>query len=211
MTTFLLTLGFDTTAITKCLVKENVKENDKVIILRPSGEKDDRGKQAIKDIEDFLSKIGNVELITKNFHPATPFKAAAEIISLINNMEEDNVVGITGGSREIILPFLIGIISKTRKINEFYMFSDIDRRLRRYDLPNLLFNPDKKDLSILLSTKKYKRMHILAENLDMSQSTISRRCSKLKENKLLKSKRKGKNKMFKITKYGKVILEIHKK
>jgi len=210
MTWFFLTLGFDTSALTRCLVRENLDKEDTVIIFRPSGEKDDRGKRALRDVEDFLSKIGDLDLRVQNLHPATPYKSAIKIINKLQATNQRRVVGITGGGRGLVLPMVISIITMSDKIDKFYGFSDVDRRLRKFRCPNLLFQPDDKDLAILELTDEYQQMDRLATELDLSQSTISRRCSKLKENQLLESKKKGKNKFFKITTPGQMILKIYK-
>lgn len=210
MTNFIFTLGFNTSALTKCLVREDVDEGDIVHILRPSGERDDRGKQAVNDVEEFLSKIGKIDLKVHNLHPDTPYRSTIKIIDLINQDAQRIVVGITGGGRELVLPLVISTITLSKKIDDFYAFTDVDQRLRKFEIPNLLFKPDEKDIKILEKTKKTKMIKNLAEELELSQSTISRRCSKLLENKLLESKRKGKNKTFKITTPGEIILKVHK-
>ena len=57
MKTYISLLGFDISQFFSLIVKYGIEKNDRIVLIRPQEEYDERGRRAVQEIEDIAKKI----------------------------------------------------------------------------------------------------------------------------------------------------------
>ncbi|WP_292343281.1 CRISPR-associated CARF protein Csa3 [Methanohalophilus sp. DAL1] len=209
MKTYISLAGFDTSQILSLVVKYGLEEGDKIILIRPEDEKDERSAstvQAVKDLAKQIDRSINIDVHRVNHRNFDSMLLS--LIELIKNTPGQIIANISGGPREIFLAYTIACLSQSHKITTATNFSDIDRTMNEINLVNIIYRLDKKEKNILeeICQENFLTINQLASNLQISESTASRHVSKLEKRGALKVKQKGKIKEVKITLTGKILL-----
>jgi len=210
MRSYISLSGFDTSQILSLIVKYGIEGNDKIILIRPEHETDDRGEttiQAVKDLSKQIDSNIKVEIHRVDHHNFEDM--VLSFIDLIKNTPGEIITNISGGPREIFLAFTIACLSQSDKINRTTNYSDIDRVMKEITLPNIIYALDEKLKEILYDINKNQPTTVteIANRLNLSESTVSRQIKKLFERKALDIVQEGKSKKIRVTLAGKILLK----
>ncbi|MHB8100912.1 MAG: CRISPR-associated CARF protein Csa3 [Methanosarcina sp.] len=211
MKTYISLLGFDTSQFFSLIVKYGIEKNDKIILIKPQDECDERGQRAVREIEDIANKID--KSITVDVYKVNHLDFSSmllSIIDLLNSTETEIIANISGGSRDIFLAFSIACMTNLDKISKITNYSDIDRELREITLPYIVSSLDVKLITLLqdIVTHEPTIASEIADRLQISESTISRNLNKLKELRAIDVNHQGKIKYISTTTTGKIFLKI---
>lgn len=217
MKTYLSPLGFDTSHLISLIVRFGIESEDKVILIRPTQE-DDRAERAIEEIKEIGKKIGPNITITviqvnhRNFQEMVLqfidiIKASSDVPQRGNTLH----VNLSGGPREILIALTTACVTMSDYINSTTYFSDIERELGVLQLPHITIPPDEKEFSLLQDIKKNgpTTLSDIATRLQISESTISRQCSRLIGLRWIKVETRGKNKFVELLSTGEIMIRLY--
>jgi CRISPR-associated protein Csa3 len=209
MKTYISLSGFDASQIVSLMVKYGIEGGDRLILIRPEIETDQRGESTVQAVRDLSRQINSsIELQVHRVDHRDFEGMVFSLKNLLENAEGKIVANLSGGPREIFLAFTIACLSQSGKIYKATNFSDIDRRLTEITLPNIAAVLDEKQKRILKDVLENQPTTItgIAERLSVSESTISRQVARLTELKALDFNQKGKTKEIRITLTGKLLV-----
>lgn len=215
MKTYLTPLGFDTTHIFSLLVRFGIESHDKVIIIRPQKD-DDRSIRANEELVELTRKIGDniiVEVQKVNHLDYLDMVLhCAKIISDVSEKGESGdklYVNLSGGPREILIALTTASLAFTEKIHLVTSFSDVDRIMQVISLPNITAIPDEKEYNILVDIQLNGPTAFaeISSRMQISESTISRQCSRLAGQQWIIVETRGKNKCATISPSGKIMIQ----
>ena len=209
MKTYISLSGFDSSQIVSLIVKYGIEGGDCIVLIRPEEEKDPRGEQTVQAIRDLSRQIDS-SIDLKIYHVNhRDFEGMTDSLKhLIENAKDEIVVNLSGGPREIFLALTIASIACSNKISKATNYSDIDRRLNDFVLPNIAAELEEKQKLILLDVENNQPTNIgdIAQRLSVSESTISRQVGRLVDLKALNLVPKGKMKEISISLTGRLLL-----
>jgi CRISPR-associated protein Csa3 len=211
MKTYISLLGFDTSQFFALIVKYGIEKNDKIVLIKPQDECDERGKRAVREIEDIATKIDkSIKVYVYKVNHFDFDSMLLSMIDLLDNTEKDIIANISGGSRDLFLAFSIACMTNLEKIIKITNYSDVDRELREISLPHIVHSLDEKLNTLLEDIIKYEPTIAseIADRLQTSESTISRNLNKLRDLKAIDVISKGKTKYISTTTTGKIFLKI---
>jgi CRISPR-associated protein Csa3 len=209
MKTYITLSGFDASQIVSLIVKFGIESGDRIILIRPLEEKDNRGEgtiQAIKDLSRQIDSSINVDIYRVNHRNFE--EMVVSLIDLIKMSEGKIIANLSGGPREIFLALTLACLAQPGKIYKATNYSDIDRSMNEIVLPNIKYVLDEKSKRILEDVNENQPTTIkdVAGRSNISESTASRQISDLVDMKALNSISKGKTKQVFITLTGKMLL-----
>jgi len=209
MKTYISLSGFDTSQIISLIVKYGIEGGDRIILIRPEVEPDDRGEKTVQAIRDLSHQIDSS--INLQIHRVNHRDFEGMVVSLKDLLEKSEgqiIANLSGGPREIFLAFTIACLADAGRISRTTNYSDIDRSLREITLPNITAILEDRQKSILRDVGENGTTTItdIAERLHISESTISRQVSRLADLGALSVQQKGKTKEVRITLTGKILL-----
>lgn len=209
MKTYISLSGFDASQILSLIVKYGIESDDRIVLIRPQNENDNRGNNIIEAVRDLSRQISSnikVEVHRVDHHDYESM--ILSLTNLIKNTEGELIVNISGGPREIFLAFTVACLSQSQKINKTTNYSDIDRTMNEIALPNMTQNIDLKLRRVLNDVHENQPTTIseIASRLKLSESTVSRQIGKLAELKSLDFLPKGKSKQISMNLTGELFL-----
>lgn len=210
MKTYISTIGFDISQIISLIVKYGIEKGDRLVFIRPEVENDQRAENTLNEIRRFTNQINHdirVEIVKvqhKDFE-----KCIIRLTELIDSTDGEIIANMSGGPRELLIPFVVGCLVKSVKIKKTVIYSDIDRVPREIVLPNVTSVLDEKTKNILLDINQNQPTTItgIAQRTELSESTISRFIHKLDEIGAVFITQKGKIKEIKISLTGNMLLK----
>ena len=210
MKTYISLSGFDTSQILSLIVKYGIERNDKIILIRPMHETDNRGEatiQAVRDLSKQIDSSINVEIHRVDHHDFEGM--VLSLANLIKNTSGKVITNISGGPREIFLAFTVACLSQSHRIFKSTNFSDIDRVMNEVMLPNITSDIDEKMKIILNDINENQPTSIteVAGRLNISESTASRQINRLLKRKTIDVVQKGKTKQIQMTMTGMLLLD----
>ena len=209
MKTYLSLSGFDTTQILSLIVKYGIEKGDTIVLIRPEVENDERAQRTIEAVQDLSKQIDSD--ITVKIHRVNHLdfeSMVLDLTDLIRSTEGKVIANISGGPREIFLPFSIACLMCSNEISITTNFSDVDRTLREVQLPAIRCEIDEK-LKMVLKDIIENGPTLVSEvagRLNVSESTASRQINKLVEIGAVEAKVDGKKKEVKGTLTGKLLV-----
>lgn len=210
MKTYISTIGFDISQIISLIVKYGIEKGDKLVLIRPEVENDQRAENTLNEIQRFTNQI-NHDIKIEIFHvPHKDFeKCVIRLTDLINSSEGEIIANMSGGPRELLVPFVFSCLVKSEKIKRTVSYSDIDRIAREIILPRITGEVDEKTKAILEDISKNQPTTItdIAKRKKISESTISRFISKLAEIDAVFITQKGKIKEITLSFTGNLLLK----
>ena len=128
MKTYLTLSGFDASQIVSLIVKFGIESGDRIILIRPAEEKDNRGEATIQAIRDLSRQIdSSIDVDINRVNHRNFEEMVISLIDLIKRSEGEIVVNLSGGPREIFLAFTLACLTQPDKIRKATNYSDIDR------------------------------------------------------------------------------------
>ncbi|GFO97623.1 CriSPR-associated DNA-binding protein [groundwater metagenome] len=210
MKTYISTIGFDISQIISLIVKYGIEKGDKLVLIRPEVENDQRVENTLNEIQKFTNQINHNIKIEIFRVPHKDFeKCVTRLTDLINSSEGEIIANISGGPRELLVSFVVACLVKSEKIKRTVSFSDIDRIAREIMLPRITGEIDKKTKTILEDVSKNQPTIItdIAKRTKLSESTISRFISRLLDMDAVLIEQKGKIKEIRLSFTGELLFK----
>ena len=214
MKTYISPIGFDTTHLLSLLVRFGIESNDSIILIRPV-EDDDRSFRAIEEIQELTRKIGDgITIDILKIDHRDFMNMVFTFIRSINKSagkpgsNDKLFVNLSGGPREILIALTTACIASSDKIDMVTSFSDIERNMQIISLPYITNSPDEKEYSLLKDIQKNGPASFadIASRLQISESTISRQCSRLSALQWINVESRGKSKFASISPSGEIMI-----
>ncbi|MDG6249265.1 CRISPR-associated CARF protein Csa3 [Methanocalculus sp.] len=217
MRIYISPLGFDTTHLVSLLFRLGIEGGDKVCLIRPKDGEDDRALRAIEDVRGMLRKISSeiqldvIHVNNRSFHDMTA--TLLDFIRTLNNNQTSDgklIVNLSGGPREVLVSLTLASIAFSAKIHQCAIFSDISRELETIELPHLgsLLEDRAKRILADIATHDQTSMSEIGKRLQISESTVSRQCSKLAAEKYILFRQDGRYKIFSLLPKGEIALKM---
>jgi CRISPR-associated protein Csa3 len=184
MTTYISPIGFNTTSVTRALLNHGIDNSDVVVLIRPDqGTDDDRGAEAIADVEQLLQEIEpNISVRVEQI-PHDDFETAVmQCSNIIQTADESVVVSLSGGARDVLLPLTIATMAHERDIESTLGYSDLDGQVREWPLPNVtatVSDGARETLAAIDTNGSEVSISELTERLGCAKSTITRHINAL--------------------------------
>lgn len=213
MRTYVSTLGFHETRVTRPILREGLDAEDTVILLRPEQEGDsDRGQDAVAHVQDMLEEIAPGAAVTTAHIDTSSFLPS--VLACVEILEDTNgklIVNFGGGAREIFLPLAIATVLQAPVVDHALQYTDIKQEVRSWQVPNLTAAPTKTVRETLRAVPEEDTvaMAALAERAGKSRSTVVRHVETLREAELVHTERHGKEKHVRLTTGGRLFARAH--
>lgn len=209
MKTYISLSGFDTSQIVSLIVKYGIEGGDRLILIRPENETDQRGELTVQAVRTLSRQIdSSIDLQIYRIDHRDFEGMVLSLIALLKAAEGKVIANLSGGPRELFLAFAVACLANSNKIWRATNFSDIDRTLREISLPNLSFEPDETQRRILLEVAHNQPATIseIAKRLKISESTVSRQVGRLQEARAVALEQRGKTKEVRLTLTGRILI-----
>lgn len=211
MRTYMSPIGYNTTSVTRVLLSRGFETGDTVVLLRPATETDDsRAREAIGDVERMFTEIEPEISIAVERVQHDDFSAAVLTCSDVLRAAEGRViVNLSGGARDVFLPFTVAVLAHAPRIDTALAFSDIDGHVRERELPVLTADiSDSSRLTLELIEQADGGISVpqLADRTTQAKSTITRHVNQLAESGAITTWQEGKTKHARMTLTGRLIL-----
>ena len=209
MKTYISTIGFDISQIISLIVKYGIEKGDRFVLIRPEDEKDPRAENILNEIQKFTNQIHHEIKIEVFRVPHKDFeKCVLQMMKLISLQEGEIIANMSGGPREVLVPFVVACLVNSDKIKKTVSFSDMDRMATEISLPRITSLLDEKIKCILSDISEHQPTTItgIAKRTKLSESTISRFISRLADMNAVLVAQKGKIKEITVSFTGNVLL-----
>lgn len=200
MRTYLSPIGYNSTSVTRTvLLRDGLTSGDRIVLLRPAEETDDsRADEAINDVHRLLSEIEpDISVSTERISHDDFAEAVVECHDLLLAAEGTVFVNLGGGARDILLPFMTSVLKEIGSIDTILFFSDVDGKVREWQLPNLaarVSDPEYETLAAIADAGGETSIPELTETTERPKSTVARHVDALEQNNAVVSRRRGKTK-----------------
>jgi len=150
MTTFVSTLGFNTSHLQSLIVGEDVADGDHLVLVRPDDD-DQRGEGAVQDIEGLVGMIDQ-EITTEllKFDPDDFEGTTAALADYLDDIDEEIVVNLAGGDRALVLALSVATMSTTADLRSVYVRSDVTQESHEVQLPTVRPSLNDRDREVLM-------------------------------------------------------------
>lgn len=181
-TTFVSTLGFDTSHLHSLLVDEAVEDGDHILLVRPDDD-DSRGENAVHDVEKNVDML-EVELTTEvlRFDPHAFEETLTVLVHRLDETDEA-VVSLAGGDRALLVPLAVAAMSTTTDVRSVHLRSDVTRESNEILLPHIrpaLNDRDRDVLRYVIENGPVSNKQIAAM-MGKSETTVHRSVEDLEE------------------------------
>lgn len=183
MTTFVSTLGFDTSHLHSLLVDEDVEDGDHLLLVRPDDE-DNRGENAVQEVEGTVDMI-DVKLTTEveKFDPEDFEGTTKRLVDRLDELDDGAVISLAGGDRALVVALSVAVMTTTTEVRSTHVRSDVTRESNEVALPTVrpsLNDRDREVLNYIVENGPVSNTQI-SSMTDMSEATVSRSRGNLEE------------------------------
>jgi CRISPR-associated protein Csa3 len=211
MRTYVTTLGFHETRVTRPVLRHGLEEGDAVILLRPATEADEsRGSDAVDHVKDMLYEIApNASVVIEPITQSEFETAILECNDIFRAAEGKLVVNLGGGAREIFLPLALATVAHAEFVDMALQYTDIDQQVREWRVPNLTANVSEKVWPTLATIAEHDRevsIPDITAHSKTSKSTVTRHVQELAEAELVDTRTGGNTKFAMATTAGRLLL-----
>lgn len=209
MRTYIAPIGYNSTSVTRpVILSRGVEEGDRVVLLRPAGTRDDRAAEAIDDVEGLLREIEPDVTLTVEGVPKSFERCVLACRDTIDGVEGTCVVSLGGGARDVLLPFMVAVLSRIDRIDAVLFFSDLDGSVEEWTLPRLTaaVSDPAADTLVAVVTTGETTLPDLTDQLTASKSTITRHVEELATSGAVETWREGKIKHVRPTLTGRLLI-----
>lgn len=211
MRTYVSTLGYHETRVTRPILQHGIDGGDEVVVVRPAENEDsERAEEALDGVKSVLSEIEPDVSLTSVGVAHDDFEAALLRCSDVLRAAEGTViVNFGGGAREVLLPLATATLAHLTLVDRVLLFRDVDQSVQEWTLPNLTANPPAKTLAtlqVLATLAGPVSISELASDSDATKSTVGRHVSKLEAAGAVRTTTAGKTKQVELTLTGKLLL-----
>jgi CRISPR-associated protein Csa3 len=188
MRTYVSTLGFHETRVTRPVIKNGLDDGDRIVLVRPSEEGNaDRANDAVRYVTDTTQEIEPGATVSMEQIESTEFTAAvlqcSDILIAVDG-DRDLVVNFGGGAREVLLPLSIAAVLHAPLVDRALQYTDVDQDVRELTIPDLTATIPSNAVDtfeLLVELGGDVTLPDLAVESDRSKSTIARHVEALAE------------------------------
>lgn len=211
MRTYISPIGYNPTSVTRVLLSRGLETDDTVLLLRPAGDTDDtRAQETITDVKRLLRDIEPEISMTIERIPHDDFPTAVRQCSdMIRAVEGTVIANLSGGARDIYLPFTVAVLAHAPLIDTALAFSDIDGKVREWELPVLTADiPTSTQETLRRITVADDTITIpeLTDQTDKAKSTVTRHVNQLAAADVVTTWQDGKTKHVRPSLTGQLLL-----
>lgn len=209
MRTYLAPLGFDSRRVVRPVLSEGLDDGNRVVLLQPTNSSE-RAEEAFEEVEKILTQVvPTLDLRTEHL-PYTDFvETTLSCVDLIQAAEEEVIVILGGGAREILLPLTVATFTSSNHIDTVLQIGDINTSVRRIPQLNLRGDISDAEATLLADTADLDTplsISDIANELDKSKSTIARHTNSLESNYFVETSKEGREKLVHLTDSGRIFL-----
>jgi len=211
MRTYISPIGYNPTSVTRVLLSRGLETDDMAVLLRPKTDTDDnRAQEAITDVERMLNEIEpevstSIEVIPHDDFP-TAVLDCSDIIRAANGTV---IANLSGGARDIFLPFTVAVLAHAPSIDTALAFSDIDGKVREWGLPVLtadIPNSAWNTLGLIAEAEESISIPDLTEQTQHAKSTVTRHVNQLNDSDAVTTRQEGKTKYVELSFAGRLLI-----
>lgn len=197
--------------MTRTVLSHGLASDDHIILIRPLEEMDDsRAEETINDVRRLLSEIEPEISLSTERVPHDDFEEAVlRCREMLHAADGSVTVNLGGGARDILLPFMTAVFVTIEHVDTILFFSDIDGRVREWQLPRLtaaISDPVHETLIAIDAAGGETSIPALTEETNRSKSSVARHVDTLETNGAVRSRREGKTKHVSLTLTGRLLL-----
>ena len=211
MRTYVSTLGFHETRVTRPVLRHDLEEGDVVVLLRPATEADEgRGSDAVDHVEDMLHEIApGASVVIERITHSEFETAVLECSDILRAAEGELVVNLGGGAREIFLPLALATVAHAEVVDMALQYTDIEQQVREWCVPNLIADVSEKVWPTLATIAEHDgevSIPDITAHSETSKSTVTRHVQELAEAGLIDTRTAGNTKFATATTAGRLLL-----
>jgi len=211
MRTYVSTLGFHETRVTRPVLRHELDDGDVVVLLRPAMEADEgRGSDAVDHVEDMLHEISpGASVVTERIDHTEFGTAVLECSDILRAAEGELIVNLGGGAREIFLPFSLATVAHAHLVDMALQYTDIEQEVRKWRVPHLTADVSEKVWPTLAKIVDYDEevsIPDITAQSEASKSTVTRHVQELAEVELVDTRTAGNTKFVTATTAGRLLL-----
>ena len=211
MRTYISPIGYNPTSVTRVLLSRGLETDDVAVLLRPRTDTDDnRAQEAIADVERMLTEIEPEVSTTIERIPHDDFPAAVlDCSDIIRAADGTVIANLSGGARDIFLPFTVAVLTHASSIDTALAFSDIDGQVREWELPVLtadIPNSARDTLRLIANADNSISIPEITEQTQHAKSTVTRHVNQLDESGVVETWQEGKTKHVGLSFAGDLLL-----
>jgi CRISPR locus-related DNA-binding protein len=206
MTTFVSTLGFDTSHLQNLIVDKDIEDGDHILLVRPDDD-DSRGENAVQDVKKNVDML-EIDLTTEVLR-FDPHEFEETVITLVDRLSETDeaVVSLAGGDRALLVPLTVAAMSTSTEVRSVHLRSDVTRESSEIGLPQVclaLGDDDDRDILTYVVENGPVSNKQIAAMLGKSEATVHRRVMDLSELGYINVERNGAENSVDTTLLGKL-------
>lgn len=211
MRTYVSTLGFHETRVTRPVLRHGLDDGDVVVLLRPATETDEsRGTDAVAHVEDMLHEIApGASVVVERIDHSEFETAILNCSDVLRAAEGELIANLGGGAREIFLPLTLAIVAHADFVDVALQYTDIKQQVREWHVPNLTADVSERVWSTLATVTEIDReisIPDITARSESSKSTVARHVQELAEADLVDTRTDGNTKFVTATTTGQLLL-----
>ncbi len=209
MRTYLSPVGFDSRRVTRPTLNYGVDQGDRVVLIRPDAEPDDRAAEAINDVRNLLEEVEpDVGFSTVEMAHQSLEAAVLESIDLLRAADGERIVCLGGGARDVLLPMTIAALTAQPLVDTVLFFSDLSGEVREWHLPALgpsVPSNTEATFEAIGDAEDWTALSTVAEQVDAAKSTVTRHVNSLESANLVESRTESRHKQVRLSFAGKLL------
>ena len=213
MTRFVSAVGFSPHQVTQSVAAYGPATGDSVELvhpIQPDAGAQEQTEQAVMNIKQMLNGIVRSISIEKREIDTSSFEDAVDTLSHVLTNGQEPVVCLGAGASDIANPLFVATIAHQEHVLRTMSFSDIQKSGTELSLPDLTTSlPGRTtDLFLALAERMDEAdvsVRDLAEDIEKSEATASRRVDDLVSHGLAWKERKDQSKVIKLTTAGRLL------
>lgn len=213
MTTFIATIGFDSTRVTRPVLTHGLEEGDEIVLVQPADDgKNDRSNEAREDVRRMVTELQpKVTIDSVALNPERFFEGIRRTIDRIESESDDVVLVLGGGARDIYLPVAFSAFLARDQIHTVLQFSDITGSVSEIQIPNFIDPPGDsvvETLEVIVDADGDVSLTLISNILGVAKSTVARHVTELEERGFVRTEKHGKSKIACPTEEGRLAIDI---
>lgn len=210
MRTYVSTLGFHETRVTRPVLRHGLNDGDIVVLLRPATEADeDRGGDAVDHVKNMLHEISpDASVVIERVVHSQFETAVLECSDILRAAEGNLVVNFGGGPREIFLPLTLATLAHADLVDMALQYTDIEQQVREWRVPNLTADVSEKvwpTLAAIVDHEREVSIPDITARSEASKSTVTRHVQELAQTELVDTRTAGNTKFATATTAGRLL------
>jgi len=181
MRTYVSTLGFHETRVTRPVIKHGIDAGDRVVLVRPGdGGSDERAEDAVGYVEDMIAEIAPEASVTTEGVDTSDFTATtvqcSDVLRAVDH-DRELVVNFGGGAREVLLPLLVATVLHAPAVDRAFQYTDVSQDVRPIPVLNLTSQIPSNAVETFALVARLDRdvaLSDLVRESDRTKSTVSR-------------------------------------